>query len=650
MAKLSRTELRDAVLEDKSLSEEVKRQLLDLIKTPTFGLVWEEKTEDVIENLRTELPVLTEVKDRAIISKDPQAPNHVLIEADNLEALVALTYTHAEKFDAIYIDPPYNSGATDWRYNNDYVDRDDAYRHSKWLCMIEHRLRIAKRLLNPLNSVLIVTIDEKEYLHLGCLLEQVFPNAHMQMISSVINTAGATRESEFARTDEYLFFVYIGEAKPQPLVLGKEWQIGKNSNQGHITWDSLRRAGSGNKRSDSPGCFYPIYVNEDGTKIISVGDALPAHLKLDAIVPPEGIKAIWPILDHGIEGRWQTSPDNLRELIKKGFVKLGKFSGEHSMAISYLKRGEQQKVETGFYEVIGHRSDGSVIVNDDIADAATIPGTQWNIPLHNAKQHGTILLNSIIGKDKFSFPKSLYAVHDTLRFFVANNKSAKILDFFAGSGTTMHATMMLNQEDGGHRQCFLVTNNENKICEEVTFERNKRVIQGYTTPKGEHVAGMTSNNLRYYRVEHTPRKHTHENKMLLAHAMTEMLQIKWNAYSEPERLGSLRVKPKYMRYFEGDENVLIIYVPEIIPYIVKEIKAMPEGKKLHVYIAADGKYAYSEEFAEVIKRIELASIPSAYYNAIKSILPPPAEETGEYIPSDDDEEIIAQADKNDFQD
>ena len=131
MAKLSRTELRDAVLEDKSLSEEVKRQLLDLIKTPTFGLVWEEKTEDVIENLRTELPVLTEVKDRAIISKDPQAPNHVLIEADNLEALVALTYTHAEKFDAIYIDPPYNSGATDWRYNNDYVDRDDAYRHSK---------------------------------------------------------------------------------------------------------------------------------------------------------------------------------------------------------------------------------------------------------------------------------------------------------------------------------------------------------------------------------------------------------------------------------------------------------------------------------------------------------------------------------------
>lgn len=650
MAKLSKHELREAILGDESLSDDVKGQLLDLLKTPTFGLVWEEKTEDVIERLRDELPILKEVKEWAIISADKAAPNHVLIEADNLEALVALTYTHAGKFDAIYIDPPYNSGATDWKYNNDYVDRDDSYRHSKWLCMIEHRLKIAKRLLNPENSILVVTIDEKEYLHLGCLLEQLFPNTHMQMVSSVINTAGATRESEFARTDEYLYFVYIGEAKPQPLVLGKEWQIGKNSNQGHITWDSLRRAGSGNKRSDSPGCFYPIIVSEDGTQIVSVGEALPAHLKLDSVIPPEGTKAIWPLLDHGIEGRWQTTPENLRELIKKGFVKLGKFSGEHTMAISYLKRGEQQKVESGFYEVVGHRPDGSVIVNDDIADAATIPGTQWNIPLHNAKQHGTILLNSIIGKDKFSFPKSLYAVHDTLRFFVANNKSAKILDFFAGSGTTMHATMMLNQEDGGHRQCFLVTNNESKICEEVTYERNKRVIQGYTTPKGEHVAGLTGNSLRYYKVEHTPRKHTHENKMLLAQAMTEMLQIKWNAYDEPERFGSLRVKPKYMRYFEGDENVLIIYVPEIIPYIVKEIKAMDNGKKLHVYVAADGNYAYSEEFGEVIKRIELASIPSAYYNAIKSILPAPTEEKGEYVPREEDEELLAHADKHDFQD
>lgn len=272
-----------------------------------------------------------------------------------------------------------------------------------------------------------------------------------------------------------------------------------------------------------------------------------------------------------------------------------------------------------------------------------MPTTNWNKPTHNATSYGTDILAKIFHGAKFDYPKSIYAVEDALKLFVAYNPNALILDFFAGSGTTMHSTMMLNQEDGGHRQCFLVTNNENNICEEVTYERNKRVIQGYKTPKGEQVEGLKNNNLRYYRVEHTPRKHTHENKMLLAQAMTEMLQIKWNAYKEPERFGNLKVKPKYMHYFEGDENVLIIYVPEIIPYIVKEIKTLPEAKKLHVYIAADGNYAYSEEFAEVAKRIELASIPAVYYNAIRSILPEPKEETVDCTPSPEDEEIIAQS-------
>lgn len=291
----------------------------------------------------------------------------------------------------------------------------------------------------------------------------------------------------------------------------------------------------------------------------------------------------------------------------------------------------------------------AVYIKARMKDEGMLPLSVWDDKLYSSTEYGANLLSSILGGKLFDYPKSLYAVIDSLK--VAHvKKDSLILDFFAGSGTTMHATMMLNQEDGGHRQCFLVTNNESNICEEVTYERNKRVIQGYTTPKGEQVAGLTGNSLRYYKVEHTPRKHTHENKMLLAQAMTEMLQIKWNAYDEPERFGSLRVKPKYMRYFSGDEDVLIIYVPEIIPYIVKEIKAMDNGKKLHVYVAADGNYAYSEEFGEVMKRIELASIPSAYYNAIKSILPAPTEEKGEYVPREEDEELLAHADKHDFQD
>ena len=650
MAKLSKHELREAILGDESLSDDVKGQLLDLLKTPTFGLVWEEKTEDVIERLRDELPILKEVKERAIISADKDATNHVLIEADNLEALVALTYTHAEKFDAIYIDPPYNSGATDWRYNNDYVDRDDDYRHSKWLCMIEHRLRIAKQLLKPENSVLIVTIDEKEYLHLGCLLEQLFPSARIQMVSTNIHPGGVARDKEFARSDEYIFFVYVGECGPLCLELSEDWLFGiEKTSRGGVHWRGLLRSGSNDSRQHSPGCFYPIFVSEDGKRIVSIGEALPLNVSRDSIIAPEGQKVIFPLHANGTEGCWQCSPKVLRETVEKGYVKLGGFTSR-GMSINYLAKGEQLKVEDGSFKVLGRNEDKSLIIDDEGFAPRFIPTTQWVIKSHDALRNGTGLLNKILGPKVFPYPKSLYAVQDALRFFVDDKPNAKILDFFAGSGTTMHATMALNEKDNGKRQCFLVTNNDNNICRDVTYERNKRVILGYTTPAGEHVVGLTGNSLRYYKVEHTPRKHTHENKMLLAQAMTEMLQIKWNAYDEPERFGSLRVKPKYMRYFSGDEDVLIIYVPEIIPYIVKEIKVMDNGKKLHVYVAADGNYAYSEEFGEVIKRIELASIPSAYYNAIKSILPAPTEEKGEYVPREEDEELLAHADKHDFQD
>lgn len=649
MAKLSKHELREAILGDESLSEDVKGQLLDLLKTPTFGLVWEEKTEDVIERLRDELPILKEVKERAIISEDKAAPNHVLIEADNLEALVALTYTHAEKFDAIYIDPPYNSGATDWKYNNDYVDREDAYRHSKWLCMIEHRLRIAKQLLKPENSVLIVTIDEKEYLHLGCLLEQLFPSARIQMVSSVINPSGVSRGKEFYRTDEYIYFVKLGDAGPAELPLSKDWLTSKSTGKDAVRWRPVRRQGAHDTREDAQNQFYPIYLSADGSHFVDAGDSLPKDLHPEDVPEKEGLITIWPLKPNGEEGCWQISQESLKQLYKEGYIAVSK-SEKWGYTVKYLAEGERKKIEKGLFPIEGKDQYGTLIVKDAENEVPFIPGTQWRIPEHSAREQGTMVLTSIIGRDKFTYPKSIYAVHDALNFFVVDKPNAKILDFFAGSGTTMHATMMLNQEDGGHRQCFLVTNNESNICEEVTYERNKRVIQGYTTPKGEQVAGLTGNSLRYYKVEHTPRKHTHENKMLLAQAMTEMLQIKWNAYDEPERFGSLRVKPKYMRYFEGDENVLIIYVPEIIPYIVKEIKAMDNGKKLHVYVAADGNYAYSEEFGEVIKRIELASIPSAYYNAIKSILPAPTEEKGEYVPREEDEELLAHADKHDFQD
>ena len=382
---------------------------------------------------------------------------HTLIEADNYHALQLLEYLYAEKVDCIYIDPPYNTGAKDWKYNNDYVDDKDAYRHSKWLSMMEKRLKIAKKLLNPKDSVLIVTIDEKEYLHLGCLLEELFPDASIQMVSSVINPAGVSRGVNFARTDEYIFYVLFGEAAIQRLPLSDEWLLNaEDTRTTHLMWSMLIRTGTHVLREDSKNQFYPIFVYKDGKKIHSVGEPYYGEDR-NEVVPPDETIAIWPIRSNGDEGNWQVSSDNLRGLIDKGYVKLGRFS-ERGMAISYLKRGEIQKVESGIYEISGYREDGSII--SDTEYRSIIPGTQWRISAHDASRNGTNLLTKVLGEKRFSYPKSLYATEDCIRFVTANKPNALIVDFFAGSGTTLHAVNLLNAEDGGQRRCIIVTNNE----------------------------------------------------------------------------------------------------------------------------------------------------------------------------------------------
>lgn len=382
---------------------------------------------------------------------------HTLIEADNYHALQLLEYLYAGKVDCIYIDPPYNTGAKDWKYNNDYVDGNDAYRHSKWLSFMQRRLQLAKKLLNPADSVLIVTIDEKEYLHLGCLLEEIFPEANMQMVSSVINPAGVSRHGAFARVDEYIYIIRIGTSEAQRVNLSDEWRIRPNDKRATmLRWNTLIRTGTNVRRSDRKNLFYPIFVREDGKAIHSVGKPYYGT-NLNEVQAPEGTVAIWPIRSNGEEGNWQIANTGLMELAQKGYVHLGRFT-ETGMAISYLKKGEIKKIESGAFEISGYAEDGSVM--SDTVATELVPGTQWRISSHDATLNGTKLLNSIIGEKRFTFPKSLYAVHDTIRFFVANKPNALIVDFFAGSGTTMHAVNLLNAEDGGHRRCIMVTNNE----------------------------------------------------------------------------------------------------------------------------------------------------------------------------------------------
>ena len=402
------------------------------------------------------------------------APNselwHTLIEADNYHALQLLEYLYAGKVDCIYIDPPYNTGAKDWKYNNDYVDGNDEYRHSKWLSFIQKRLEIAKRLLNPIDSLLIVTIDDKEYLHLGCLLEEMFPDARIQMISDIINPKGTMQRKKFPRTDEYVYFVWIGDAEPSELTLSKDWLIGDvdNTNRNRYRWVTFIRTAPNVSRSKTPSMFYPIFVNEEGTKILRVGESLARDVDYRTILPNEGEKVIFPINTQGREVIWHLTQSSLLEAYSKGFVKLSGIT-KNGISISYLPSGMQKKITDGDIPVLGYDENGAVIFDAADYSPMFMPGTQWRIKTHDATEHGTKLLQKIIG-NRFSYPKSLYSVRDSINFFLCNKPNALVADFFAGSGTTLHAVNLLNAEDGGNRRCIIVTNNEISAEERKDFE------------------------------------------------------------------------------------------------------------------------------------------------------------------------------------
>ena len=428
--------------------------------------------QDLIRVARNGEPIYPCLKYMDSVQNAPDSDLwHTLIEAENFHALQLLAYLYPQQVDCIYIDPPYNSGATDWKYNNNYVDGNDSYRHSKWLSMIESRLLLAKKLLNPKNSVLIVTIDEKEYLHLGCLLEEMFPEANIQMVSSVIAQSGVARNNSFYRTNEFIYIVQFGDSAVQKLPLPDEWKLGKKKSQGAlgIVWNQLRRTGTNSLRTDRQNLFYPIIFNENASQILDTGEAMPLAEHPSSVIEKKNNHLyLWPIKPNGIEGNWQLGRDEFLSRLEKGYVKWGKIL-DTGISVTFLKKGSIQKIEKKEVELVGRDVvSGTVLVDNSNYSRYYIPGTQWNIANHDASYKGTQLLSKFIG-NRFPFPKSLYAVHDAIRFFVANKTNALILDFFSGSGTTLHAVNLLNKEDGGHRRCIMVTNNEVSAEEEKVF-------------------------------------------------------------------------------------------------------------------------------------------------------------------------------------
>ena len=393
------------------------------------------------------------------VSRGGDKPCHTVINGENYHVLKALTWTHRGKVDVIYIDPPYNTRDKDWKYNNDYVDSDDLYRHSKWLAMMERRLLVAKELLNPAHSVMIVTIDEKEYLRLGLLLEQVFPEADIQMVSSVINRKGVVRFNELTRTNEFIFLLKFGNAR-----LFAE----RKSSEDKVRWASLRRFEHSSRRNGPqprPDQFYPIFINTDSWRIESVGKSLEAGVDRATVANVPGCITVWPLKPDGTEMIWGLTPATLKKRLAKGFVKVNPSTKNKSAknlkmpTLNYLTSGQVADVASGDLIITGHDHDGSVVVEFKTGKAK-LPTTQWDIESHNAQPNGTGLISPMLPNRTFPYAKSLYAVEDCLRLAIGDRKNAVVLDFFSGSGTTAHAVMRLNKQDGGKRQCISVTNNE----------------------------------------------------------------------------------------------------------------------------------------------------------------------------------------------
>lgn len=586
---MDKNKLKQKIEELEGLTNEEKSELTKLLRSQKkYGLVWEDKPEDVEQRMLNEQPVLVEVPERAITSDDAEAPNHILIEGDNLEALTALSYTHAGMIDVIYIDPPYNTGKTDeFKYNDKYVDATDGYRHSKWLSFMSKRIKIAKQLLKD-TGLIFISIDDNEVAQLKCLCDEIF-NTFTDKVRTnclgvlVWNLGTGTQAGHFTRSHEYVLAYAVNKDKVSNFTGGS----------GEIDHSALKKISKKN-----PPVVYTFKAGEkflapDGTELFDEWGGSEKTKLLDGRMVAENGKLKYDVT------------------LEAGFAMIQQMKTWYKGEYTIDSKGQHV---TEFYfngtGVLHYKKERSIINPPSVINDC------------GSTKAGSTELAYILGSsDTFGYPKPTQLIKFLLSL---QGKDITILDFFAGSGTTLHATMLLNAEDGGHRQCILATNNENGICENVTYERNRRVIQGYTTPRGEEVVGLTHNNLRYYKTQLVSRDKTVKNLRLLTSLSTDMLCIRNDVYSEKTFAGRL-INKQIARYFEsasGKRRMLVIYHEEAIEALVQMIATLPKfDDKLMVYVFSPNGYAYDDDFEDVADKVKLCAIPDAILNAYRRVLP-----------------------------
>jgi len=573
---------------NKELIEEVeklKRQVKTLKDRKKYGLVWEEEKEpeQIVLDCQYKIPLLKEVKLKEIIS-DKEKPVNVLIEGDNYHALSVLNYTHKGKVDIIYIDPPFNTGNKSWKYNNNFVEKDDNFKHSKWISFMNHRLKLAKHLLKN-TGIILVAIDDYEHHTLRLLMDEIFGENNRLGTIVVVHNPGGRSDDQFIATSHEYMLVYgkNKECSKINLMPLNEKQLEEYKMTDEISpykLQSFMRTGSNSRPEDRPNLHYSLYYNEKEDELSTKKE----NKDFIEILPIDrkGNKRVW---------RWG------KETVDK--------KKDTEFKVTNYKGKFVVKVKKRFF---GNGLSGSK------------PKTFWFDPKYNASTYGTILLQNILQKEKpFDYPKSLYTVKDAM--IISTNKNAIILDFFAGSGTTGHAVLELNKEDGGNRKFILCTNNEDnnsdgsKICSDICYPRIEKAIKGYKTSKGESINSL-GGNLKYFKTELLDIEHishiSDEQKIKLTYQAGEMIALRESAFKEVE-------KDEWWQIFRDGTKYTAIYFKENkkkLNDLVKKLSKLKE--KVVLYIFSWGKDEYKNEFTEY-KNIKVEDIPEPIIDVYKEV-------------------------------
>ncbi len=500
-----------------------------------YGLVWdaEREPEQVVLDCENNLPVLKRVKGKEIKTCDEQ--DNILIEGDNYHALTVLNYTHKEKIDVIYIDPPYNTKKEGFIYNDKMVDENDGYRHSKWLNFIEKRLKLAKELLSK-HGLIFISIGTDEFSQLKMLLDKVF--SEKNFISNIIIKSNPRGKQQMIIPEchEYLI-VYSKNANKVntnflELDKSKVNEYNKVNDNGEKYREmGLRKRGAASRRVDVPNLFYPIYINSK-TKEVS----LSKGKKFSEVAIP--------VLSTGEEGRWRWGKE--------------KFAKDKVCLFGKKVNGKRWDVFEKDY-----------LIRNNVQKGIK-PFSIWDEKEVNYEKGKAELSIIFDGISPFDYPKTTYLLKKIIKF--AAKKDSVILDYFAGSGTTGHAVLDINKEDDGNRKFILCTNNElnglekefkkkgmsekeiqeHGICRRVTYPRIKKVIKGYKkNGSGEKVEGL-GGNLQYFKTAMVKKTRNKDQVRLnLTRECTEMLCVKENIFNleieaDDYKIFSSNKKDKYL--------------------------------------------------------------------------------------------------------